>query len=150
VSLNGVSLYKWVPVSMPARLTSLPFFTAVITSPLRTKASIIKRVTMGGGGSKNIQYCVTSFVDDPLGHKVQGLNIPVVFRMPWRLLLCLQGRWFHRKMTPGNSYPVHTKWHHWRKLKTRKFILIRNMKGNKWKIWNRYANYEVKVIVIFS
>ena len=31
-----------------------------------TKVSIIKSVTMGEGGSKNVIYCVTSFMDDPL------------------------------------------------------------------------------------
>ncbi len=30
-----------------------------------TKPSVIKCVTMGGGGSKNVQSCVTSFMDDP-------------------------------------------------------------------------------------
>ncbi len=35
-----------------------------------TKASVIKSVTMGGGGSKNVQNCVTSFMDDPYGKKI--------------------------------------------------------------------------------
>ncbi len=29
------------------------------------KASVIISVMMGGGKSKNVQYCVTSFMDDP-------------------------------------------------------------------------------------
>ena len=34
----------------------------------RTKALVIKHVTMGGGGGpKNVQNCVTSLMDDPLG-----------------------------------------------------------------------------------
>jgi hypothetical protein len=31
------------------------------------KASVIKNVTLGGeGGSKNVQNCVTSYIDNPL------------------------------------------------------------------------------------
>ncbi len=31
-----------------------------------TKASVIKSVMIGEGGSKHVQSCVTSFMDDPL------------------------------------------------------------------------------------
>jgi hypothetical protein len=33
-----------------------------------TKVSVIKSVTMGGGGSKNFQNCMTSFMDTPWCH----------------------------------------------------------------------------------
>jgi hypothetical protein len=31
-------------------------------------------VTLQGGVSKNVQFCVTSFLDDPLGHQILQLR----------------------------------------------------------------------------
>ena len=41
-----------------------------------TKALVIKGVTMGEGGVKIIQNCVTSFMDDPLARHSKLLACP--------------------------------------------------------------------------
>jgi hypothetical protein len=75
--------------------------------------------------TSDCNYCKKNILQNKITIRTKMMKrLPVVFRKPWRLFLCLPGKLFRRRTRPKSLSPFHTRWRHCKKLKQKCWVRL--------------------------